>query len=336
MNPLQPAKSELPAKPFSFAPKSLGELMEFAKLVADSQFVPTEYRGRPGDIVVAIQTGAELGLSPMQALQSVSVINGRPSVWGDGALALVRASGLMEDFEEKVMGLGDQRFGYCRVKRKGQASPIEKRFSIDDARRAGLWQKRGPWTQYPERMLIQRARGFALRDGFADVLRGLVTREEAQDLPTEKEQARGPESDLPWTTRLSERGKVATPDEEVAAAMEVSLAAQAEGTAPNDSPEAVGPLLRPEDESGPQGVSGSTDTGAAPSGIPPPWPDEPVLITEKERRHLHACRSRGKHTEEQTKRWLLKVYGITSTANVQRAWLEAICARLEDPEELPE
>jgi hypothetical protein len=57
------------------------------------------------------------------------------------------------------------------------------RFSVADAKRAGLWGKSGPWTQYPRRMLQLRARGFALRDAFPDVLKGLVTAEEAQDYP---------------------------------------------------------------------------------------------------------------------------------------------------------
>jgi hypothetical protein len=52
---------------------------------------------------------------------------------------------------------------------------------VADAKAAGLWAKGGPWTQYPKRMLAMRARGFALRNAFADVLRGLVTAEEAGD-----------------------------------------------------------------------------------------------------------------------------------------------------------
>ena len=47
--------------------------------------------------------------------------------------------------------------------------------------KAGLWAKSGPWTQYPKRMMQMRARGFALRDKFADALGGLITVEEAQD-----------------------------------------------------------------------------------------------------------------------------------------------------------
>jgi hypothetical protein len=71
----------------------------------------------------------------------------------------------------------------CQTSRKGKDANVVARFSVADAKKAGLWGKQGPWTQYPKRMLQLRARGFALRDAFPDVLRGLVTAEEAQDYP---------------------------------------------------------------------------------------------------------------------------------------------------------
>jgi hypothetical protein len=71
----------------------------------------------------------------------------------------------------------------CEAKRRGYPAPTVVRFSMADAKRAGLAGKAGPWTQYPGRMLTLRARGFALRNAFADALRGLITAEEAQDYP---------------------------------------------------------------------------------------------------------------------------------------------------------
>ena len=80
-------------------------------------------------------------------------------------------------------GEGDSLTAVCEAKRQGYPSPSVSRFSVADAKKAGLWGKSGPWTQYPSRMLQLRARGFALRNAFADALRGLVTAEEAQDYP---------------------------------------------------------------------------------------------------------------------------------------------------------
>jgi hypothetical protein len=170
-----------------FTPQTLTEAMEFSERLAKSQMVPRNYQNKPEDVLVAVQWGLEIGLAPMQALQNISVINGKPSVYGDAALALVQASPVCEDVQEYVEGEGTTNpVAVCIAIRKGR-KPVTVKFSVEDARRAGLWGKQGPWTQYPKRMLQMRARGFALRDAFPDVLKGLITSEEAQDYPqTEK------------------------------------------------------------------------------------------------------------------------------------------------------
>jgi hypothetical protein len=97
---------------------------------------------------------------------------------------LVQSSPVCEYVREYTEGEGDGLVAVCEAKRKGYPAPTVVRFSMADAKRAGLAGKSGPWTQYPARMLTLRARGFALRNAFADALRGLITAEEAQDYPT--------------------------------------------------------------------------------------------------------------------------------------------------------
>jgi hypothetical protein len=168
-------------EPRGLALRSVDEAMRFGKMLADSEFAPKDFRGKPASCVLAVQHGAEIGLGPMQAIQSIAVINGRPSIWGDAALALVMASPLCEHVRERLEGLGDLAVAICSVKRRGYPEATVSMFSVSDAKKAGLWGKSGPWTQYPRRMLQLRARGFALRDAFPDVLKGLVTAEEAGD-----------------------------------------------------------------------------------------------------------------------------------------------------------
>ena len=159
------------------------DMLRFANVVAKTDFAPKDFRGKPESCFLAIQHGAEIGLTPMQSLQNIACINGRPAIWGDAALALVLGSSACEYVRERVEGEGDNSVAICEAKRRSQAVPVTARFSVADAKRAGLWGKSGPWTQYPARMLQLRARGFALRDGFPDVLKGLVTTEEAMDYP---------------------------------------------------------------------------------------------------------------------------------------------------------
>ena len=168
-------------QPRGLALDTFEDAFRFSKLVATSDFAPKDFRGKPESCLLAIQHGAELGLSPMQSLQSIAVVNGRPSVYGDTALAVCKGSPVCEWVRETIEGEGEHMVAVCQAKRRGDAQPVESRFGVAEAKKAGLWGKQGPWTQYPRRMLQMRARGFALRDAFPDVLRGLVTAEEAAD-----------------------------------------------------------------------------------------------------------------------------------------------------------
>ncbi len=163
------------------APTTFAEAERFAETIAKSNMVPAEYRGRPENILLAIQLGAELGMLPLTALQSIATINGRPALYGDAMLAVVRASGLCAEFAETYEGEGDGLAAVCTTRRRSDSEPFVSRFSVADAKRAHLWGKQGPWSEYPRRMLRWRARSFALRDAYPDVLRGLISAEEARD-----------------------------------------------------------------------------------------------------------------------------------------------------------
>lgn len=170
---------------------TVADLWNFAGMVAKSGLAPKGLE-RPEAITVAIQMGLEIGLSPMASLQNIAVINGRPSLWGDAMLAVCRNSGVFceETFSEEITGDGDNRTATCIVRRLPNGKPYKSTFSVADARRAGLWGKAGPWTQYPDRMLKMRARGFALRDLFGDFLRGMYSAEEVHDGVGEAERIR--------------------------------------------------------------------------------------------------------------------------------------------------
>ncbi len=163
---------------FSLAPQNLAEAMQFADILAQSTIVPKDYQKNPGNVLVALQWGAEIGLAPLQAMQNIAVINGRPAIWGDAMLAIVKGSGLLESITEEV----DDQMATCTIQRKGE-SPTVRTFSMADAKKANLAGKQGPWSQYPKRMMQMRARAWALRDVFPDVLRGVGIAEEVRDPP---------------------------------------------------------------------------------------------------------------------------------------------------------
>lgn len=164
----------------AIVPQTMDEAYRMARAVCMAGMAP-KGMDTPEKAMIAIMRGMEVGLTPFQALDKIAVVNGRPTIWGDGAMALVRGSGICEFIRETIEGEADGMVATCKAKRKGEPEPIVGVFSVADAKKAGLWGKQGPWQQFPKRMLQMRARAFALRDGFADVLGGLYLREEIED-----------------------------------------------------------------------------------------------------------------------------------------------------------
>jgi len=166
---------------FDLSPQTFEQAMKFSHMLAESDLVPKDFKGKPGNCLIAMQWGSELGLKPLQALSNIAVVNGRAALWGDAVIALVRSSPLCEYVQES----DDGHTATCRAKRRGESEQVVT-FSMDDAKQAGLAGKQGPWTQYPKRMRQMRARAFALRDVFPDVLRGMPVAEEVMDTPAER------------------------------------------------------------------------------------------------------------------------------------------------------
>lgn len=164
-------------------PTTIGEVKLLADYLQKSEMVPKDYRGKPENCIAAILMGTRLGLDPMQSLRSICVINGRASLFGDGMLAVVMShrdfQGIRETFEPEAGELA-KLTAVCKVLRRG-VGEVVRSFSWEDAVKAGLDKKPGPWKEYPKRMLQMRARGFACRDAFPDALSGMETAEEMMD-----------------------------------------------------------------------------------------------------------------------------------------------------------
>lgn len=164
----------------SFEPTNLQEAIKFSEMIADSELAPPNFKGKPANVLVALQLGRELNVPPLQALQGIAVINQRAVIFGDLMWALVTTHPAFEDALEEITDTQAK----VTLKRRGR-SPVTVTFTQADAQKAGLWGKAGPWTQYPKRQMQWRARTFAARDLFPDALKGMISAEEAQDYPGE-------------------------------------------------------------------------------------------------------------------------------------------------------
>ena len=170
----------------AIVPETIDDAWRLAQAVSASGLAPNGMK-TPEQALVAIMHGMEIGLPPMQAMQRIAVINGRPSIWGDAIPAMLWASGFKIEEKELIRAntVGEVNGYQCTVTRP-DGTEITRKFMEKDAKDAGLLGKAGPWKQYPKRMLQMRARGLAARDGAADVLMGLYLAEEAQDIVTDE------------------------------------------------------------------------------------------------------------------------------------------------------
>lgn len=176
--------AKIPTGPRGIVLSNLDDMLRFAEGVVASRLAPKSF-DTSAKIVIAIQTGLELGIEPMQALQGLHVINGKVGLSGDMAVALIQASGKAPVFRRGYDGAEgtDEYKAIVESQRPGSAEVDRTEFSIADAKTAGLWGKTGPWTQYWKRMLMYRAIGFHARDYYSDVTKGMVVSEELQDYP---------------------------------------------------------------------------------------------------------------------------------------------------------
>lgn len=169
-------------------PRTFDDVWRMSQMIAESDLAPKDYKGKPGNVMIAWQTGVELGItSPMQAIQNIAVINGRPTLWGDMMLAICRSVPAWSeaDFQEWIEGEGMAMTAHCTVRRRPNGNVAHHTFSAQDAQDASLLNKQGPWQQYKKRMLQMRARSFALRDTFTPELKGIRMAEEERDITPE-------------------------------------------------------------------------------------------------------------------------------------------------------
>lgn len=182
------------------APKNVEDAARMATAVIMGGFAPDSYKIKGSEtfdnnkVLLGIMSALEAGLPPLYGLRQIAIINGRPTIWGDAAMALVQSKNLIAGYKEEQIGTKPtdkdlnkwpDDYGWrVTIERRGQTGSYVGEFTVGMAKRARLWMnaKKVPWLEHPDRMLKIRARAFPLRDGFADALAGLAIREEIEDM----------------------------------------------------------------------------------------------------------------------------------------------------------
>lgn len=157
---------------------TMAPAVELANMVANTEFVPKEFRNKPASIAACILYGAEIGIGPMQSLSKVDLINGRPSPRAELGRALALAAGHEVWFEEVT-----NTRAICCGRRRGTQHVETVTWTMDDVKKAGLAGNPN-YAKYPREMLTARASAALVRRMCPEVLGGItVFAEEAYDIP---------------------------------------------------------------------------------------------------------------------------------------------------------
>lgn len=154
-----------------------------AKPLAESTLVPREYQGNMANCVVALEVAQRIGASPLMVMQNLYIVHGKPSWSSQFIIAALNSCGRFTPLQFVLDGEGDD-WG-CHVTSQDKDGNILKgpRVSIKMAKEEGWYQKNGSkWKTMPEMMLRYRAASFFGKLYAPEILMGMYTQEEAEDM----------------------------------------------------------------------------------------------------------------------------------------------------------
>lgn len=171
---------------YGYEPESRAEAWKLAQSIVNTPFCPKGLVNAESVTLVLI-LGRELGFTTMQSLRHLYVVNGRPAISTAAKTALVQQSPECEFLRPVTLTSEKAVF---ETKRKGHSSPVTLEWTMNDAKAAGLATKPGPWREYPRKMLAWRCQSDLCDLVYPDLVSGLTTAEEAQDIPPERDLGR--------------------------------------------------------------------------------------------------------------------------------------------------
>ena len=157
---------------------------EIAKSLAASDLVPAHFQRKPANVLIALEFAHRNNISPFQAMQSIFVVHGRPGLSAAFAISLARKANVWKKLQYKVEGSGDSLV-VTAIATLHDDDKIESSVSMEMAKKAG-WTKNAIYASLPEQMLKYRAATFLIRANFPEVLFGMSTVDEIEDVSASK------------------------------------------------------------------------------------------------------------------------------------------------------
>jgi hypothetical protein len=169
----------------AFEPHDLASAMQLADVLSRSKLIPGSLRN-PADILIVVMTGRELGLTVMQSVRGCHVIDGKVGMSAELMLALVKRRP-----ECKFIRIVESTDIVCTLEtqRDGDPEPTRMSYSIEQAKRAGVTNKDN-WKKHTEAMLRARCASALCRAVYPDLLLGVYSEDEMDEIAGSRRPAR--------------------------------------------------------------------------------------------------------------------------------------------------
>lgn len=169
-----------------------------AKAMSASTMVPKEYQGNLSNCIIALEYASRTRSSPLAVMQSLNIIHGRPSLSAAFAIASVNTSGRFTEISYQWQNRqGPVEQWACRAVAVSRATGevLEGTWITWEMAKAEGWTTKAgsKWRTMPEQMFRYRAGTFWCRAYAPEILLGMRTTDEVDDIVT---QAEAPSSSL--------------------------------------------------------------------------------------------------------------------------------------------
>lgn len=166
--------------------KLMNQSFRMARMLSDSALVPDAYRNAPQNCVVAIDIANRMGISPLMVMQNLYVVKGKPSWSGSFCAAAINGSGRFTPLEFIFVGERGKPSWGCyatAVRSSNGVRCYSDTITMEMAVAEGWLNKPGSkWKTMPMQMMMYRAAAFFARAHCSDLLLGMPTYEEVQDV----------------------------------------------------------------------------------------------------------------------------------------------------------
>jgi len=165
-----------------FRPENLNQAARLATSLARSNMLPIALRGKPADVLVVLITGHELGLSPMQSIRGMHVIEGKAVMAAEMMAGLVRSR--PRTCRYLMLVESTDALATYETHREGDPRAVQLSYTIEQATKAGL-VARDNWKKHPAAMLRARCLTAICRAVYSDLVNGVYDPEELEALALE-------------------------------------------------------------------------------------------------------------------------------------------------------